>query len=182
MQTSLSTKNRFLDPEQILAHVGLERAGTVADFGCGNGFYPVAAAKIVGQDGQVYAVDVKNDSLEATQSAAKHERLKNITTVHHDMEQPGVPVPAGVCDAVILSGILHLSALQKNVMRESYRVLKTGGKLIVVEWKKERLPFGPDIKRRMSEDQVKDLCARSGFGFKNEIPADGFHYGLVFTK
>jgi ubiquinone/menaquinone biosynthesis C-methylase UbiE len=182
MDVELNQRNRFLDPEQILAHAGIERGETVADFGCGNGFYPVAAAKIVGQTGQVYAVDVKNDSLEATQSAAKHEGCKNVVTVHHDMEQPGVPIPVNSCDAVILAGILHLAALQGNVMRETYRVLKTGGKVIVVEWKKESLPFGPNIVRRIAPREVIDLCAKSGFAYLHDMPADSFHYGLVFKK
>lgn len=175
-------RTRFLDPEQILCHAGIERGATVADFGCGNGFYPMAAAKIVGQAGQVYAVDVKNESLEATQSAAKHEGFRNVTTVHHDMEQPGVPIPVNSCDAVVLAGILHLAALQRNIMRECYRVLKGGGKVVVVEWKKESLPFGPNIARRMSPHEVIDLCAKSGFAFVAEMPADYFHYGLVFKK
>lgn len=182
MELQLNQKNRFLDPLQILVHAGIERGATVADFGCGNGFYPVAAAKIVGDAGQVYAVDVKNESLEATQSAAKHEGFKNVITVHHDMELPGVPIPANSCDAVILAGILHLAALQKNVMRECYRALRPGGKIIVVEWKKENLPFGPNIARRMAPHEVIDLCAQSGFAYVEEMPADAFHYGLVFRK
>ena len=182
MELQLAQNKRFLDPEQILVHAGIGRGETVADFGCGNGFYPVAAAKIVGNEGQVYAVDVRNESLEATQSAAKHEGCKNVVTVHHDMELPGVPIPPNSCDAVILSGILHLAALQKNVMRECYRALKVGGKLIVIEWKKESLPFGPSISHRMAPHEVTDLCAQSGFAYLHDMPADHFHYGLVFKK
>src|SRR5579859_1076081 len=109
----LSTKTRFLDPLQILSFAGFEKGQTVADFGCGNGFYPVAAGKIVGDQGMVYAVDVKSESLEATASAAKHEGLKNIYTIRHDLEFPGVPITENSSDAVVLAGILHLSKLQR---------------------------------------------------------------------
>ena len=176
------SKNRFLDPEQILAHAGLEKNNVVADFGCGNGFYPVAAAKMVGENGTVYAVDVKPESLEATMSAAKHEGLSNIYTIRHDMELPGVDIKESSCDAVILAGILHLAKLQQNVLKETYRVLKSGGKIIAIEWKKENLPFGPNINNRLSQKELTDLMSKSGFRHQSETPADAFHYSLIFQK
>jgi ubiquinone/menaquinone biosynthesis C-methylase UbiE len=177
-----NTNIRFLDPSQILAFSGLEKDMKVADFGCGNGFYPIAAAKMVGDNGMVYAVDVKSEALEATISAAKQANLKNVYTIKHDMEKPGVDIKENSCDAVLLSGILHLSKLQKNVLRETYRVLKSGGKVIIVEWKKESLPFGPNIHQRVSEIETQDMMTHSGFKFLHEMPADTFHYGLVFAK
>jgi ubiquinone/menaquinone biosynthesis C-methylase UbiE len=176
-------KHQFLDPSQILAYAALRKGDILADFGCGNGFYPIAAAKTVGATGMVYAVDVKNEALEATASAAKMENLKNIYTIRHDLEQPtATSIKENSCDAVILSGILHLSKLQNNIMRETYRVLKSGGKVIVIEWKKEKLPFGPEINNRVSEKDVEQMMSSTGFHFQNEIPADTFHYALVFTK
>jgi ubiquinone/menaquinone biosynthesis C-methylase UbiE len=176
------TKRRFLDPKQILAYANLEPGGVVADFGCGNGFYPVALGKLVGENGTVYAVDLKNEALEATISTAKQEGLKNIYTIKHDLEKPGLDIAENSCDAVVLSGIMHLSRLQKNVLRETYRVLKTAGRVIVIEWKKEQLPFGPNINSRISESQMNEMLTNSGFRFEREIPADAFHYALIFVK
>ena len=178
----INLKHRFLAPEQILPYAGIEKGMVVADFGCGNGYYPVAAAQIVGEQGVVYAVDIKDQSLEATMSAAKASKLKNIYTIRHDMEKPGVDIKENSCDAVILSGIMHLSNLQKNILRETYRVLKSAGRVIIIEWKKELLPFGPDIKHRIAPKEMNDMLVASGFRLQSEIPADTFHYALVFTK
>lgn len=180
--TVLNYLKRFLDPASILAYSGIKSGATVADFGAGNGFYPVAAAKLVGENGVVYAVDAKPEALEATMSAARHEGLKNIYTVRHDMELPGTPIEDTSCDGVILSGILHLSHLRQNVLRESYRVLKTGGRLVVIEWKKEPLPFGPPIDSRIDKSELPGILAESGFRLQTEIPADAFHYAFVFLK
>ncbi len=179
---NFKTKSRFLDPSQILAEAGIQYGAVVADFGCGNGFYPVAAAKLVGENGTVYAVDVKTEALEATVSAAKHDNLTNIYTIRHDMELPGVDIKESSCDAVILAGILHLSKLQKNVLKETYRVLKTGGRIIVIEWKKEKLPFGPHIDRRISQTEMNQMLTTVGFRHQGELPADAFHYALIFVK
>ena len=178
----VSKNKRFLDPSEILPYAGIKKDEVVADFGCGNGFYPIAAGKLVGENGTVYAVDVQNESLEATMSAARHNGLKNIYTIRHNMEQPGTPIKDQVCDAVILSGILHLAHLQKNILRECYRVLKSGGKVVVIEWKKANLPFGPNISTRISEQELEEMMVSSGFTLKSEIPADYFHYALVFIK
>jgi ubiquinone/menaquinone biosynthesis C-methylase UbiE len=182
MFPTINSQSRFLDPSEILAYAGLQQGDIVADFGCGNGFYPIAAAKLVGDNGTVYAVDVKAEALEATMSAAKHEGLNNIYSIRHDMELPGADIKENSCDAVILAGILHLSKLQQNVLKETYRVLKSGGKVIVIEWKKEKLPFGPNINNRLAPHQVNDIFSKSGFRFINEMPADAFHYSLVFQK
>jgi ubiquinone/menaquinone biosynthesis C-methylase UbiE len=178
----ISKNKRFLDPSEILPYAGIQKDAVVADFGCGNGFYPVAAGQLVGENGTVYAVDIQNEPLEATMSAARHSGLKNIYTIRHDMEQPGTPIKDQTCDAVILSGILHLAHLQKNILRESYRVLKSGGKVVIIEWKKKLLPFGPKISTRISEQELETMMTATGFTFKSEIPADYFHYALVFTK
>ena len=56
----------FLNPETLLREVGLTPGMTVADFGCGNGFYAVAAGSMVGKKGQVYAVDILEEALSQT--------------------------------------------------------------------------------------------------------------------
>jgi len=176
------TKYRFLDPSQTLPNAGIPRGATVADLGCGNGYYPVALAKLVGENGQVYAVDVQDETLEATSSMAKHEGLKNIYTIRHNLEMPGLQIAENSCDAAVLAGTLHQCKNQKNVLRESYRILKTGGKLIVIEWKKEHTLFGPNIEDRVSEMQMNQLLTQHGFKFQAEMPTDHYHYALIYVK
>lgn len=176
------TKYRFLDPSQILPGVGIKRGATVADLGCGNGYYPVALAKIVGDSGQVYAVDVQDEALEATVSMAKHQNLKNIYTVRHNLEMPGLKVPENSCDAVILAGTLHLTKQPKNILREAYRIMKTGGLLAVIEWKKEHTLFGPNLNERIAEQEMNALLTQHGFKFQSNIAIDHYHYGLIYVK
>ena len=176
------TKYRFLDPAEVLTHAGIPRGAVIADLGCGNGFYPVALAKLAGENGQVYAVDIQDESLEATSSLAKHQGVKNIYTIKHNLEMPGLQIPENSCDVAVLASTLHLCKNKKTVLRETYRVLKTGGRLIVIEWKKSHLPFGPDINRRISEQEVQELMVQNAFRFVSEMPTDHYHYALIFVK
>lgn len=176
------TKYRFLDPSQVLPNAGISRGASVADLGCGNGYYPVALAKIVGDTGQVFAVDVQDQALEATVSMAKHEGIKNIYTIRHNLEMPGLKIPENSCDAVVLASTLHLSKLQKNVLREAYRIMKTGARLIVIEWKKEHTLFGPPLNDRISETDMNQLLTQHGFKFQSEMQHDHYHYALIYVK
>lgn len=173
---------KFLDPEKLLFSVPVTADMIVADFGCGNGYYSVAAAKIVGKKGQVYALDILEDALSQTATLAKLNSIPNITTRQCDLEKLGAcQIPDTSCDLAIISSILHQLENKENVIREAYRVLKTGGKLIVVEWQTAS-PFGPEAKARINPEQVKQLLEKFSFHPAAELPAGSFHYALLYQK
>src|SRR5579872_185961 len=176
------TKYRFLDPAQVLAHAGIPRGAKIADLGCGNGYYPVALAKLAGEDGEVYAVDVQDDVLEATVSMARHSGVNNVYTIRHNLELPGLKIAENSCDVAVLASTLHQTKNKKNVLRQAYKVLKTGGRLIIIEWKKTNLLFGPEMGRRVSEQEIQELLTQNGFRFLSEMPADHYHYALIYIK
>lgn len=173
---------KFLDPEHLLASIPLGPDMTVADFGCGNGYYSVAAAKIVGKKGQVFALDILEDALSQTATLAKLNGIPNLTTKQCDLEKLGAcDVPDTSCDFAIISSILHQLENKDNLLREAYRVLKTGGKLLIVEWQ-PTAAFGPDPKARLNAAQVKQMLEKFSFRPMAELPAGSFHYALLYQK
>lgn len=181
MRTATQTKT-FLDPEQLLREIPLETGMTVADFGCGNGYYAVAAGSIVGKKGQVHAVDILDEALSQTATLARLTRLNNVATHHCNLEDVGTcPLADTSCDAVILSSLLHLVQNAEPVLREAYRVLKTGGKIIVVEWKAGGA-IGPGPEHRVPEAEARRLLEKYGFHPQSELPAGSFHYALLYSK
>ncbi len=173
---------KFVDPGAVVAHIGLKTGNVVADLGCGAGFFTVAAAKSVGGGGVVYSVDVQDSKLAATQSAAKHYNLNNIITLKADLDKPILDIPEGYCDAVIMASILHQIDSRDNLFKNAYRLLKTGGKVLAVEWKKIQTPFGPDIQSRLAKEDLEKELLSLGFRHDSEVPADSYHYASVFIK
>lgn len=173
---------KFINPESIVAQMELKRGQTVADFGCGAGFYTVAAAKAVGSEGVVYAVDILPDRLAATQSSAQHAGLKNVSVLLADLEQPVRDIDAVSCDAVVASNILHLTEKQDMVLRNAFYVLKTGGQLLVVEWKKGYSVFGPSQRARLAREDIVKSAQGCGFRLDQEFEADRSHMALLFVK
>lgn len=179
---ALPRARTFLNPEALLRQIPILPGMIVADFGCGNGYYAVASAAAAGNKGQVYALDILEDALSQTASLARLVGAYNITTHHCNLELLGnCPVPDISCDAVIISGLLHQALNKDNPIREAYRILKTGGRIMVVEWEPDA-PFGPPMIERISKEQTKSLLEKYGFRPVKELPAGSFHYAMLYSK
>src|SRR3989338_3646070 len=86
----VSTGRALLDAEKILADAGLKSGMRFADFGCGElGHFAFAAARLVGETGIVYAVDVRKDALATLESRARQANVRNLTAVWGNMEIAG---------------------------------------------------------------------------------------------
>src|SRR3989344_6086734 len=78
---------KFLDPEKVLFAAGLSLGQTLADLGSGSGFYTIAAAKIVGERGSVYTVDVLESTLDHISAEARLKGIRNVKTLACNLEE-----------------------------------------------------------------------------------------------
>jgi len=179
----------FMNPEKILLQIGLKEGITVADFGCGHGYFTIPAGKIIGGEGKVYAVDVLTECLEAIHSRAKLEGVINILTMRGNLEKlGGSGIKDGVVDLVLLHNVLFQSEKKADILKEADRVLKSGGNLVVIDW----LPiaestggtsfFGPQEGWRISAEEAKKITQEEGLAFDRSLDAGEYHYGLIFIK
>ena len=175
---------KFLDPERVLFAVGLAAGQTVADLGAGSGFYVLAAGKIIGDQGVVYAVDILGSALDHIAAESRLKSLRNVKTIRADLEQASActAIPTGSVDLVILANIIHQIKNQTALVAESYRILKTGGKIFVIEWNDQPGPIGPPVTERIRPEQVKKLLATAALKESGAVTADIYHYGLMFIK
>ncbi|MBI5913617.1 class I SAM-dependent methyltransferase [Candidatus Azambacteria bacterium] len=174
--------NRFLSPRHIIEQSGIGAGMQVADFGCGQGDFSLAAAKLVGPEGKVYAIDIQDSALSSVRSKARIEGELNIDLVKGNVEVPGASGRADAsCDAVILTNLLFQTEKRAEILREASRVLKPGGIAVFVDWKKEA-PLGPMRTLRMEKEAAEQLIAHEGFAFERGIEAGAFHFGMIFIK
>lgn len=174
---------KFLDPESVLFKAGLASGSTVVDLGAGSGFFAISSSKIVGAEGHVYVVDVLETSLEHVAAAARIDNLRNLQTIRADLEKDSLDqIPSGKADLVILANIIHQIKDLPNLMKLTYRMLKTGGKLLVVDWSEAPVAIGPKHENRVSDEEVKSAAIKVSLSLSNTIETDPYHYGLVFTK
>lgn len=173
----------FLDPSRVLDGFELKEGMYVADFGCGSGYFTILLAEKVSSSGKVYALDVQEYALDHIRAKAKINNLGNIETIRANLEILGSSsLHQESQDMVLLANILFQSAKKMEIIREAKRVLKTGGRLIVIDWQRGSGGFGPPESSRMNELEMSDLIQKEGFVFQKKIDAGQFHFGFMFKK
>jgi ubiquinone/menaquinone biosynthesis C-methylase UbiE len=174
--------SKFLNPAEVVAQSGVMQGETVADLGCGNGFYVLPAAQMVGPSGTVIAVDVMEAKLAATVSIASQFGYKNVRIIQADLVKPLLDIPENSCDMVIVGNILHEIPQTSSLIQNIYRILKSPGRVLIVEWKKTAAPFGPPLDRRIEQQKVEILLMQAGLRKVKELDADSYHYAILFEK
>jgi len=173
----------FSDPEKNISQLGLGEGNYVADFGSGSGFYSFAAAEAVGSTGRVYALDIQKDLLQKVKKEAQIRHLANIEIIWADLEHiGGSKLRESSMDAVVLANILFQLEDKDKPILEIKRILKRGGKILVVDWLSSFGGLGPQAKDVLSKEKIQELFTKHGFTFDREISAGAQHYGLIFRK
>jgi len=173
----------FINPLKVLIQLAISSGSQIADFGCGHGFFTLPAAKIVGENGRVWAIDVLSEALEAVRSRAEIEGIKNIEIIRGNLEKlGGSKIPDSAADVVLLHNVLFQSQKKNEILKEAHRVLKPGGFLDIIDWLPEKASFGPQEGWRLSVEEAKKIAAEEGFDFFNNFDAGEYHFGLIFVK
>ncbi len=176
--------NTLIDAKTLLEKVGVEEKMKVADLGCGSsGHFVFPAAGMVGKNGIVYAIDILRTALETITKRARAENLANIKTIWSNLEIFGATkLEAGSLDIGLLINTLYQSHKRAEILRESIRLIKKDGKLVIVEWKNIAAPFGPPAEERVKKELVDNAAKKLGLKPEAEFEAGQYHYGLIYIK
>jgi ubiquinone/menaquinone biosynthesis C-methylase UbiE len=173
----------FSDPQHNISQLGLSDGLVVADFGAGAGFYAIEAARAVAPSGKVYAIDVQRDLLERLKKDAQRQHIRNIEVLSGDLEKlGGSKIREASCDVVIASNILFMVTDKKNFLLEAKRILKSSGRLLLVDWSASFSGMGPHSDHVIYKDDAVKLALAAGFTMDREINAGTHHYGIIFRK
>ncbi|MBU0597726.1 methyltransferase domain-containing protein [Patescibacteria group bacterium] len=184
MQSVKVKGNTFLNPEQVLKNLDIAYGEQVVDMGCGGGYFVLQAARIIGNKGTAYGVDILKSALSSLKSKALMFGLSNVRVVWSDAEVYGGAknISDSSSDLVLLVQLLSQVKKRHEVFREAVRILKKGGRIAVLDWKENKLSFGITNDQLIPLEEVKELAVKVGLRFFKEIEAGPYHFGLVFKK
>jgi ubiquinone/menaquinone biosynthesis C-methylase UbiE len=169
-----------LHPDALLRRLGLARGDTIADIGCGPGFFTIPAADIVGDEGVVLAADIQGEMLSAIRSRAAEHGLTNVHVVKTSDKE--IPIPDGSCDVVLLAFVLDEVEQRSSFLHRAARLLKPGGRLAVLEWEKEQQVDGPPLVDRISPEEMRADADAAGLYLDEQRELNDQHYICVFTR
>ena len=120
----------FMNPVKTLRGADIQPGQTVLEVGCGTGFFTIPAAKLIGDEGCLVAMDALSDFIKQVSKKVQSADLKNVHVVKRDALNTGLG--AASIDTALLFGVLPWPALPLNrLLPEMHRVLKPEGRLAV---------------------------------------------------
>ena len=150
---------------------------TLIDVGCGNGFFALPAARLVGEKGKVCGLDANAESIELLKKTAMKEGLRNLDLTVGMAEET---VLCDACADIVFFGIvLHDFKDAARVLSNARRMLKSTGRLVDLDWKKKPMNFGPPLQIRFSEEKAVSLIEAAGFKINSVRDAGAYHYLIV---
>jgi ubiquinone/menaquinone biosynthesis C-methylase UbiE len=168
----------FENPNVILSEAGVKPGDVAADIGCGTGFFTFPLANIVGETGKIFALDTSVTMIK--QLIRKARSLRQVEPLHS--RENRFPLEDESLDFVLLANVIHELENWKLFLKEARRILKSGGTICVVDWKKEKMEMGPPLQIRFTKKRIEEMLRKSGFSQIRSLSPLPFHNGLIAFK
>src|SRR3989338_4172083 len=183
VSSSTNYFSMFSDPAQCIEQFDLQSGSRVADLGAGTGAFSIPAAKAVGEAGKVYAVEIQKGLLDRLKNEARAARAGNVEALWGDVERVhGTHLSDASVDACVASNVLFQVEDKDGFVTEVKRILRPGGKLLLIDWSDSFSNIGPHKDHVMAEADARALFEKAGFRFVKQINAGEHHYGLILKK
>jgi ubiquinone/menaquinone biosynthesis C-methylase UbiE len=174
------SRQREEDCKTLLAALKIKPGDTVCDLGCGNGFYSLKIAKLVGEKGRVIAVDIQREMLELLKEGAAAEKITNIEPVLGTTVDPRLK--PGSIDLVLLVDVYHEFSHPEEMLAAIRKSLKPTGRVALAEFRAEdpKVPIKP--LHKMSKAQIMKEFPPNGFKLVEEFDKLPWQHLMFFQR
>lgn len=167
-------------PEEVIKKLGNIKGKTVMDIGSGTGYF---SFKLVEAGAKVIAADVNKKFREFIRQKQKERNVSEdqLRTLKLPYDSPRLA--SEEVDAVIIVNTYHHIENRKKYFNQVLEGLKSDGKLLVVDFKKEKTPHGPPLKMRLTVQEVKKELQEAGFSqVEIDMQLLPYQYTVLATK
>jgi len=166
--------------EKMVGLLGIKPGETIADIGCGTGYFSRRLAKLVGPSGKVLAVDIQPEMLQMLTNRMAGMGFNNVAPILGTETDP--KLPAASADIVLMVDVYHEFSYPYEMMEAICRGLKPGGRVIFVEFKKEDPKVPVKLVHKMAEAQVKKEMAEHPLEWVETIDSLPRQHIITFRK
>jgi ubiquinone/menaquinone biosynthesis C-methylase UbiE len=164
------------DPRKILWNAGLSSGMKFLEVACGAGFFTLEAAKIIGQQGWVFALDKDDQALEVCRKRLLEAGFSKFELFQGKAEDFSKSLGA---DFGLVANALHDFDNPVLALKNIHSSLRPGGLFLNVDWKKKSTPIGPPLTERFDEIQASGLLVQAGFKVRSKGEAGPYHYFIL---
>jgi SAM-dependent methyltransferase len=167
------------EPDLAISLLKIPPGASVADIGAGSGYMTIRMAQRVGPTGRVYANDLQPQMLEILGRRLAQQRISNVTLVQGTIDDPRLP-PASV-DLELLVDVYHEFSRPQAMLQRLREALKPGGRLVLLEYRKEdpSIPIRPEHKMSVAEAKLE--VEHEGFTLSSVDETLPRQHILIFT-
>jgi ubiquinone/menaquinone biosynthesis C-methylase UbiE len=174
----------LVEPQKVFAALCLTPEAVLLDVACGSGNYTLAAAGYIGPRGAIHAVDLWAGGIAQLREEAARRHLTQIHAYVADVSHL-IPLRDASVDVALMATVLHdlvEVGTAEGALREVARVLKSGGRLVLVEFDKIDGPPGPPKAIRLAPEETAALVSPFGFAAGEPERVGPYNYLLAFTR
>ncbi|MFP6873096.1 MAG: methyltransferase domain-containing protein [Verrucomicrobiales bacterium] len=165
---------------EMIKELRLKEGMAVADIGSGNGYHTLMMAKLIGETGKAYAVDIQPEMLRMLETRAKKSGLKNIVSVENRYWDADLPEKS--IDLALMADVYHEFSHPEEMLASIRRALKPGGQIVLLEFRTEDLKVPIKPEHKMSKAQVVREMTVNGFRLSRSYDKLPWQHLLFFTE
>lgn len=186
------TTESFIDARDVISRLDLKGDEVFMDAGCGDGHVAMEAYDMMDDAATIYAVDIYEPSIEDLKKDLKKDGITNVIPVQSDIADK-IAIDDDTVDVVLMINVFHHFVAVGEVdeaISEFKRVIKPGGKIAVMEYKKMDSGYGPPVKLKNSPEELEEMFSKHDLKtvkLDTEVGEDleggiKSHYLIVFEK
>ena len=170
-------RRRLIPPEETLRSFGLKDGMTFVDVGAGTGYFSREASNIVGNSGKVYAVEMSQEMVQFLQGRGVPSSVEVIPS-----DEYSIPLRDSVSDLTWLAFVTHETPDIKRFLTEAARVTRNGGKVVILEWKKQIEERGPAMQERLDQATLKTQLNELAVTGEGSLNASHYYIEIEIRK
>ncbi len=174
----------LIDAQVVFGELRLKPDTVMLDLACGVGNYTLAAAGTIGSVGAIHAFDLWAEGIAVLRASAHSRGLSQIRADVADVSGT-LPLSDSTVDVALMATVLHdlvEAGVGKGALTEVARLLRPGGRLVIIEFEKVDSRPGPPAAIRLSPEEVEALVIPFGFRRERLIPVGEPLYLISFVR
>ena len=172
-------RDAYQKPHEVIHALGLKPGEVIADIGAGSGYFTFHLARHVGEKGKVYAVDISPDMILHINRRIRDTKTTNVASILADPADPLLPDQS--VNRFFICDVWHHVENQTKYLSLMKKMLKPGGEVIMIDFHKKELPFGPPLQMKIAREDLIKQMETNGFRLTKEHTFLPHQYFLVFA-